>query len=97
MLCQSNAHQILFVQAVIDDGGEGVILRRLYSLYENGRSTSLVKLKVFKLKEMVKNNRILTIFVGLSGRQGGDSGGKKPKISFTWAVCIGAGLLRDCR
>lgn len=30
----------------IDSGGEGLILNQPYSEYENGRSTSLIKLKV---------------------------------------------------
>jgi hypothetical protein len=31
---------------IIDDGGEGIILRKVHSLYEQGRSISLFKLKV---------------------------------------------------
>jgi hypothetical protein len=34
------------VQNIVDDGGEGVILRKFASEYENGRTTSLIKLKV---------------------------------------------------
>ena len=36
----------LFVSMIIEDGGEGVIMRRVGSLYEPGRSPSLIKLKV---------------------------------------------------
>lgn len=36
-----------FVQKIIEDGGEGIILQKGYSLYESGRSSSLLKLKVF--------------------------------------------------
>eukprot|EP00026_Physarum_polycephalum_P000538 Phypoly_transcript_00539.p1 GENE.Phypoly_transcript_00539~~Phypoly_transcript_00539.p1 ORF type:complete len:959 (+),score=132.38 Phypoly_transcript_00539:57-2933(+) len=43
--CKSNEHLSQFVQGVIDAGGEGVILRKMNSLYEHGRSRSLVKLK----------------------------------------------------
>ena len=35
-----------FVEGVIDNEGEGVILRRITSLYEPGRSPALIKLKV---------------------------------------------------
>ena len=35
-----------FVEGIIDNGGEGVILRRANSLYERGRADSLIKLKV---------------------------------------------------
>jgi hypothetical protein len=31
---------------IIKDGGEGVILRRMRSLYKNGRSADLIKFKV---------------------------------------------------
>lgn len=34
------------LKSILEDGGEGVILRKRYSLFENGRSRSLVKLKV---------------------------------------------------
>lgn len=32
---------------IINDGGEGIMMRRPASLYEHGRSTSLIKYKVF--------------------------------------------------
>ena len=35
-----------FIQMVIDDGGEGIIVRKVGSLYEHGRSKELLKLKV---------------------------------------------------
>jgi hypothetical protein len=34
------------VDAIIEAGGEGVILRKIASLYESGRSDSLIKIKV---------------------------------------------------
>ena len=33
-------------QDIIEDGGEGVILRKVGSFYEHGRTSSLIKLKV---------------------------------------------------
>eukprot|EP00026_Physarum_polycephalum_P003383 Phypoly_transcript_03394.p1 GENE.Phypoly_transcript_03394~~Phypoly_transcript_03394.p1 ORF type:complete len:728 (+),score=54.40 Phypoly_transcript_03394:224-2407(+) len=44
-LCQNNAHLTLLVNSTIQHQGEGVILRLVRSLYEHGRSTSLIKLK----------------------------------------------------
>jgi hypothetical protein len=35
-----------FIQNIVADGGEGIILRKCGSLYEPGRSFSLLKLKV---------------------------------------------------
>ena len=36
------------VQVVIEGGGEGLVLRKPKSLYENGRSPFLLKIKVSK-------------------------------------------------
>ena len=36
----------ILIQCVIDDGGEGAIMRKQNSAYTPGRSTSLIKLKV---------------------------------------------------
>ena len=46
MICSSSIHLREFVQKVIDAMGEGLILRRVGSCYENGRTSSLLKLKV---------------------------------------------------
>ena len=45
LLCEKS-HLNKVVQLVIEDGGEGVILRKIGSLYEQGRSQSLLKFKV---------------------------------------------------
>jgi ATP-dependent DNA ligase len=34
------------VSMITEDGGEGVIIRKLHSCYENGRGTHLLKIKV---------------------------------------------------
>ena len=47
VLGQDDEHLKFVLQSVIDDGGEGAILRKVGSLFEHGRSTSLIKLKVF--------------------------------------------------
>ena len=39
-------HATEMIEGVLDDGGEGVILRKVGSLYEHGRTTALIKLKV---------------------------------------------------
>lgn len=44
--CESSGNLKLFVENIIEDGGEGVILRKHSSLYEPGRSQNLIKLKV---------------------------------------------------
>jgi ATP-dependent DNA ligase len=36
----------MIVQEVIEDEGEGVIMRKVGSMYEHGRSPNLIKLKV---------------------------------------------------
>ena len=46
VLCKHSKHLNVLVQEVIDDGGEGVIMRKVGSLYEHGRSPNLIKLKV---------------------------------------------------
>lgn len=50
------------LQHIIDNGGEGVILRKPKSLYEGGRSTSLIKLKVLNkwrvLSGMIGNSLV---------------------------------------
>ena len=46
VLCKDTTQVDLFIQHIIDDGGEGVILRKLRSKYEYGRTSTLFKLKV---------------------------------------------------
>jgi hypothetical protein len=42
------------VQNIIEEGGEGLILQRQGSLYERGRSPSLLKVKVFVESNLAK-------------------------------------------
>lgn len=44
--CGRKQQLTAFVKTIIDDDGEGVIMRKPDSLYENGRSKSVIKLKV---------------------------------------------------
>ena len=37
------------LRTIIESGGEGVILRKVGSHYEHGRSTALIKIKVYRL------------------------------------------------
>eukprot|EP00026_Physarum_polycephalum_P001458 Phypoly_transcript_01460.p1 GENE.Phypoly_transcript_01460~~Phypoly_transcript_01460.p1 ORF type:complete len:826 (+),score=126.37 Phypoly_transcript_01460:385-2862(+) len=45
--CRSRYHLNDFMQLVVDEGGEGVILRKERSLYEHGKSLSLLKIKSY--------------------------------------------------
>jgi ATP-dependent DNA ligase len=46
VLCQGSEHLKAIVQGIIDYDGEGVVLRKINSFYEPGRSANLLKLKV---------------------------------------------------
>jgi len=46
VFCLGKGHLNSLIQIVINDSGEGVILRQQGSLYEQGRTGSLIKLKV---------------------------------------------------
>lgn len=46
MKCKNNVQLKLMVETIINDNGEGVILRKEKSLYEPGRTPSLLKIKV---------------------------------------------------
>jgi ATP-dependent DNA ligase len=48
MLCEDKVPLKKMLEQLIEEGGEGVILRKPYSLYIPGRSDSLIKLKVSK-------------------------------------------------
>eukprot|EP00026_Physarum_polycephalum_P002695 Phypoly_transcript_02703.p1 GENE.Phypoly_transcript_02703~~Phypoly_transcript_02703.p1 ORF type:complete len:811 (+),score=66.41 Phypoly_transcript_02703:184-2616(+) len=45
VMCKNSVHMNAIVGEIIEDGGEGGILRRVGSLYEPGRTTTLLKLK----------------------------------------------------
>ena len=47
VLCCGEHHVRAFADEIIQKGGEGVILRKVASHYELGRSLSLLKLKVY--------------------------------------------------
>lgn len=46
IMCKATSLLENFLQQIINNNGEGVIMRKPHTLYERGRSTSLVKLKV---------------------------------------------------
>lgn len=55
MKCTSRPQLSQMLQAIIDYSGEGVMLRKPFSVYEHGRSNLLLKLKVchcFHLKKL---------------------------------------------
>jgi hypothetical protein len=43
------------IEGILEDGGEGVILRKVGSKYEHGRTSALIKLKVSKNGELKFN------------------------------------------
>lgn len=49
VLAKDSKHMNKSVERIIDQEGEGAVLRKVASLYIPGRSTSLFKLKVFIL------------------------------------------------
>lgn len=46
MNCTAESHSADILRGILKDGGEGIMMRKPLSLYERGRSLSLVKLKV---------------------------------------------------
>jgi hypothetical protein len=46
VICANKLHVSNIIQCILSDTGEGVILRKSNSIYENGRSTNLLKIKV---------------------------------------------------
>jgi len=48
LLCLDRLHMDKYTQEIIQSGGEGVVLRKPNSLYENGRSHSVLKYKVMR-------------------------------------------------
>lgn len=46
MNCTAESHSADILRGILEDGGEGIMMRKPLSLYERGRSLSLVKLKV---------------------------------------------------
>jgi ATP-dependent DNA ligase len=51
VLCRGESHLNEIVSTITENGGEGVILRKLQSLYESGRSAQLLKVKVSLLDD----------------------------------------------
>lgn len=46
-LCNSSKKLSMSISNILEDGGEGIILRKPNSLYEHGKSQQLIKLKVY--------------------------------------------------
>ena len=45
-MAKSEAHMKFILHGVLEDAGEGLIARKVGSLYEHGRTSSLLKIKV---------------------------------------------------
>lgn len=56
MLCESKSQLKTMVHEIISNMGEGAMVRRLGSVYENGRSSLVAKIKV---KREGKNNKYI--------------------------------------
>lgn len=41
------------IEGILNHGGEGVVLRKPHSLYESGRSSELLKIKVLTITLLV--------------------------------------------
>lgn len=50
LLCTNQKQITKVLQDTVNKGGEGIILRKVRSLYERGRSLLLFKLKVINVK-----------------------------------------------
>ena len=50
ILCKDGDLLTQCISGILENGGEGVIMRKVGSLYEHGRSAAVVKLKVNKKK-----------------------------------------------
>lgn len=49
VLCTNSKICEKFMESIIEDDGEGIILRKPNSIYEHGRSNNLFKLKVINI------------------------------------------------
>lgn len=65
MKCKSGTHANEMVERIIEDKGEGIMLRKIGSLYEHGKSQSLLKIKVFILVSLFINFFYFNWFVHL--------------------------------
>jgi ATP-dependent DNA ligase len=73
MKCLSTAQLHRTLNLIIDEGGEGVMVRMPTSVYEPGRSMSLIKFKVFRkllIKYSYSISGIFGRFRGIGGQCG---------------------------
>lgn len=75
MLCSSKETLVKKLESIINEGGEGLIVRKPKSLYESGRSINLLKLKVSR-----KCIQIVTNWFWKAAR--GDREGLVTKLGF---------------
>lgn len=59
--CINTAHMKKVVTWIIEGGGEGVILQKRGSPYEQGRSSSLVKFKVLPSTDLLTTNTTVIV------------------------------------
>lgn len=46
MKCKKGTHLREMMEGIVEGGGEGIMLRKIASFYEHGKSQSLLKIKV---------------------------------------------------
>lgn len=68
--CKGHIHLQKMKEMILERGGEGIMLRRIGSLYEPGRSQSLIKIKVLLLLIILIFLLLLLIFIIIIGIDG---------------------------
>jgi ATP-dependent DNA ligase len=91
-LCTAKIQLEVVTENIIEDGGEGIILRNVGSFYEHGRTSSLIKLKVLAKKGNKRGKLFLLTYLifpllGYTSRSRGYCGGKNEKSSKIKTVC----------
>lgn len=56
-------HLVFFTEKVLENGGEGIIARKPESLYENGRSSDLLKFKVLHRDGGIKGSKAMRLLI----------------------------------
>lgn len=76
--CRDDIHLNTYLKNIIEFGGEGAILRKTESIYESGRTSSLIKLKVGHFKYFIFWIYFSKIsYIVYSRRPRGNSGWKR--------------------
>ena len=63
--CKGYEHLHKYLSIIISNGGEGIMLRKNKSMYESGRSSTLLKVKVNKRKKKKRRRKESYLFIYL--------------------------------